>query len=139
MTHRHALSCSPATPTASLVCIFSFPHSLDLKTLSSHSTFFLLHHLIHWFMGKTIAMSTRQVYSAMLLPWAGCLHPAGRRAGDPFVVCRSYGSGITQAAPSLQNSFIVSTAMAFVVFFLALFTYGHTCSLHRLEMFYGRN
>lgn len=92
----------------------------------------------HWFMGKTIDMSTRQVYSAMLLPSAGCLHPAGRQAGDPFVVCRSDGSGITQASPSLQNSLIVSTAMAFVSFF-ALSPYGHICSLYQLEMFYGEN
>lgn len=89
-------------------------------------------------MGKIVAFSTRQVYSAMLLLSAGRLHPAGRQAGDSFVVCRSDGSGITQAAPSLQNSVIVSTAMAFVSFF-APSTCGHTCFSHQLEMFYGRN
>lgn len=68
-------------------------------------------------MGKTIAISMRQVYSAMLLPSPDRLHPAGREAGDPFVLGRSDGSGITQAAPSLRSSLIVSTAMAFASFF----------------------
>ena len=84
LTHCSALSCPPAAPPTSLVCIINFPHSWGLKicqTLSSNSAFFGLRHFIGLW-GRQYLFQWGNPILPWLLPLASSLHPACRQRGD---------------------------------------------------------
>ena len=135
MTHFSALSCPPAALPPSLIASLTFLMRLeDSLTVTSHSTFFTLHHCIVLWGGQHLFPWGKSFLPCCAISgWLASHSQAGWR---PFCCVNKMVEQLLRSSPHVSIPWY--SLCSGLCFHFPPCTCGHTCSLHLLGMFYGR-
>lgn len=91
----------------------------------------------YWFMGRMLSMSLRQVHSATLCHQLVAYVLLVGRVETLLLCVDKMAMQLLRQLPHFKTPWY--SLCSGLCFHLALCTCGHTCPLHQLGMFYGRN